>query len=617
MSVHSDRRALVRLTGLLLVVLAGASARAADSWSYGASDHFEVYATGGAGTVREALTYFERTHTFFVQLFPNLAPKTKALTRLIIFSNDKQFAPYRPNASAAAFYLSGSDRDYIVMGRLDETSLPIVVHEYSHLALKHAGGVYPIWLNEGLAEFLSSMKLDDGHITVGSIQPYALQYLQASGQAMFDLKRLFAVGHDSPEYNARAHVGMFYAQSTVLTHMLLTDDRYRPKSGQFMKAVVGGMSSAEALQTVYGKDTETVGRDLANYITLTQFLSLSDPNKAKKVEKKSYQVRPASAIEAGVVTANLLASSRDGEEAARTAFVKLEQQAPNDLSVLESRAFFELRRGTRDSALPYFARALEQGTRNVTLLKTYVALDRANAATILPKAIELAPNDAALRIEHAAFLLGERKAGQAFGALQGVTPTAENGFDLYQVMARCYMVLNEPESAREAAARATRYAASGRQQEYAAGLLKSIDDFLAQRKAAASRSNVAGAGQPERTAESFSDPTELEPPARTSEAPPMRLLSGGSEVQIITVVGRLRNMVCTDGGDHFLEVFTGGQMLRLFFDDPLKVTVLGTKTGKADIHCGPQDGPITVGYTPTADPARKTAGVVRVLDYRK
>jgi hypothetical protein len=246
-----------------------------------------------------------------------------------------------------------------------------------------------------------------------------------------------------------------------------------------------------------------------------------------------------------------------------------------------------------------------------------VALDRANAATILPKAIELAPNDAALRIEHAAFLIGERKAGQAFGALQGVTPTAENGFDLYQVMARCYMVLNEPESAREAAARATRYAASGRQQEYAAGLLKSIDDFLAQRKAAASRSNVAGAGQPERTAESFSDPTELEPPARTSEAPPMRLLSGGSEVQIITVVGRLRNMVCTDGGDHFLEVFTGGQMLRLFFDDPLKVTVLGTKTGKADIHCGPQDGPITVGYTPTADPARKTAGVVRVLDYRK
>lgn len=35
--------------------------------------------------------------------------------RLIALRNDKEFAPYRPNETAAAFYLSGNQRGYIVM----------------------------------------------------------------------------------------------------------------------------------------------------------------------------------------------------------------------------------------------------------------------------------------------------------------------------------------------------------------------------------------------------------------------------------------------------------------------------------------------------------------------
>ena len=484
MNLHRNEPRAIGLAIVLGVLLTGTHARAADTWSYGASEHFEVYATGGAGAVREALTYFERAHSFLVQLFPSLSPKSKTLTRLIIFSNDRQFAPYRPNASTVAFYLSGADRDYIVMGRLDETSLPTVVHEYSHLVLKYSGGIYPVWLNEGLAEFLSSMAVIDGHLTVGTIQVGAVTYLQTPGSAMFDLNRLFAVSHDSPEYNARAHVGMFYAQSTVLTHMLMTDDRYRPKSTAFLSAVAGGMPSADALRTVYGRSADSVGRDLTNYITQSQFLNLSDPNKAKKSEKNTYQVRTASAVEGGLVTANLLANSPDGEKAARAAFTALEQQAPNDLSVLESRAFFELRRGTRGAALPYFARALEQGTRNASLLRTYILIDRANAETILPKAVALVPDDPDIRIEYASLLLNQRKAGQAFLAIRGLTPTVENGFNLYQVLANIYMLLEQPEEAREAATRASRYATPGPQADYAARLLKSIDTYLARRKAA-------------------------------------------------------------------------------------------------------------------------------------
>src|SRR5215510_8657920 len=126
-------RSFVLLASLLLV----ARAEAAEDWTYASSEHFEVYTTAGGGTARGALTYFERIHAFFAEQL-GVSPKQKVPTRVIIFSTDRQFAPYRPSQAAAAFYLSGADRDYIVMGRFDEESDDIVAHEYVHLLIRYS-----------------------------------------------------------------------------------------------------------------------------------------------------------------------------------------------------------------------------------------------------------------------------------------------------------------------------------------------------------------------------------------------------------------------------------------------------------------------------------------------
>ena len=144
-----------RLTLAICLVLTAAPL-AAEKWTYASSDYFEVYATGGDRQARDAITYFERVHAFFTD-FLKLSPQPGKPTRLIVFSSDKQFAPYRPNEVAAAFYLAGPDRDFIVMKSLDDESYPIVVHEYAHLIFRHSGARYPIWLNEGLAEFFSTL----------------------------------------------------------------------------------------------------------------------------------------------------------------------------------------------------------------------------------------------------------------------------------------------------------------------------------------------------------------------------------------------------------------------------------------------------------------------------
>lgn len=124
------------LYGMAVTTMLAVPIEAAANWTYGTSEHFEVYTTGNAAKAREAMNAFERIHAFFSEVL-KVAPQTPTPTRLIIFSNEKEFAPYRPNEGVGAFYQPGPDRDYIVMRELDAESYPVAVHEYWHLVVRH------------------------------------------------------------------------------------------------------------------------------------------------------------------------------------------------------------------------------------------------------------------------------------------------------------------------------------------------------------------------------------------------------------------------------------------------------------------------------------------------
>jgi hypothetical protein len=248
-----------RLLALLAVALPVA-ASAATTWTQAASAHFEVYTTGGESRAREALVYFERAHAFFSN-YLKLSPKQARPTRPVVFSNEKEYAPYRYNESAIAYYQAGPDGDYIVMRSLDADALPIVVHEYVHLIIRYSGETFPVWLNEGLAEYFSTLAPEGSNkMGVGLVQEGRLRYLTEGAGRLMTLDKLFAVTHDSPEYTTKTHSGTFYSQSWALTHMLLSDERYRPQSSQFLSAVSKGTAVADALSaTINGRSTSCSG----------------------------------------------------------------------------------------------------------------------------------------------------------------------------------------------------------------------------------------------------------------------------------------------------------------------------------------------------------------------
>jgi tetratricopeptide (TPR) repeat protein len=575
----------------ILTVVTATNAGAA--WAYAASEHFEVYAAGGDRDARDALNYFERVHAFFTD-YMGLPTRPGTVTRLVVFNGDRQFAPYRLNEVSTAFYLSGPDRDFIVMKSFDENANRIVVHEYAHLVIRHAGLRFPLWLNEGLAEFFSTLAPEGQRMSVGAVPLDRLLYL-SDRTTMLPLERLFAVTSGSSEYNTQTHAGVFYSQSWALTHMLMVDSRYRGKFKDLQKRIGSGMPSAAAFAEVYGMTPAAVARDLANYVQRNQYSYFLANYKFPPLMDK-VATRAVDAFEADLMGANLLAGMINRQDEARAAFARLSSQRPDDLALAESRAYFELRRGRRDQALPQFARAVQLGSRNPRLYRDFAAIEPSRAEELLGRALLLAPDDLDIRVRYGRVLLNQRKSADAIATLMAVKGDPQD-FNLFQVLATAYMQTNQLPEAREAAGRAAKYAEPGPEAEFAARLVKSIDDALAFR---------ARAQQP--AARSGAPPATSAPPGVAATAAPFR-------GPLLLVDGRITNKIC-GSGPPVLEVTTGKETVRLLIDDPIAVTVVGKGASATALECGRLNIPISVGFEPTANAEHKTEGNVRRLDYR-
>jgi hypothetical protein len=604
---------------LLLVacVLLIARPAAAQTWTYASSDHFEVYTTGGDRTAREVLEHFERVHVFFTD-FLKLSPGGAPLTRLIVFSNEREFAPYRPNEVAAAYYQPGPDRDYIVMRAFDEGASQVVAHEYSHLVFRRSGARYPLWLNEGFADFFSTLTPDGNKMKVGLPPEGRLYYLREGGQGLMPLPSLFAVGRDSREYNANSHAGLFYSQSWALTHLLLTDANYRPALVAFLDAIDAGSDAGTAIEKAYGRPLATVMHDLNAHVRRDQYrYYIADYTAPPRTNR--LPTRRVEAFDAALVTANLLAISRDKGDEARAAFERLAAEKPDDLRLVESRAYFELRRGEAAVAQTYLARAVALGSKTPSVYRDYAVVAPEKAAELLSRAIELDPQDLDTRLRYGSVLLTAGRNGEALAALAKVKYVPrESAFQYFQLLAGAYLRLNEMERARSAAVEVKKYAGPGAQTQYADRLLKSIDDYAASRAAAQKAAREIAAARAAFAEAAARQPTADAPPGAPSFEPaPFTLASGDRSGTLMVVVsGRIRNMECA-GGAPILEVATGTGTLRLSIDDGLKISVQGLNTHTVDLQCGKQDVPLRIGYEPVVDPGRKTVGNVRLLDYRK
>src|SRR5438046_10255581 len=101
----------------LLAVMPAVVLPAQTRWLHLRTDHFEMYSSAGEGSARETLRNFEQVRSFFIDATPH-ASAAGARVFIVGFNSEKEYAPYRFNEFAQAYYHTGADRDYIVMRKV-------------------------------------------------------------------------------------------------------------------------------------------------------------------------------------------------------------------------------------------------------------------------------------------------------------------------------------------------------------------------------------------------------------------------------------------------------------------------------------------------------------------
>ncbi|MSO20805.1 MAG: hypothetical protein EXQ56_10160 [Acidobacteria bacterium] len=440
-------------------------------WRRLTTANFELLTTEGDRRARAALLHFEQVRSFFLKVGIK-EPVSESKTLIVAFQSEKEFKPYRPTESAAAYYQRGYDRDYIVMQELSPDFLSGATHEYVHLLVQHSGMRLPAWLNEGLADFYSTMTPVGKKVKVGEIIPGRIYSFRES--KMLDLPTLFTVDHDSPYYNERDRTQIFYAQSWALTHMLMLSETYRPKYGEWMSALVAGKSHEEAFQSAYGQTLATVEKSLNSYFRAATYnYALFDTQLEKSAEEPAIEI--VSALESGLALASIMGAGPKADEA-RELLVGLEKKFPDDHRIPAALGYLALREHPNpDEAMAreQFAKAIAMNSPEVRLLVDYARLleneTRADgegglrergaardsrSMPVLLRALEMRPTQYEVCYDLARMLFNENAFAQAIIALQPLKSlTREQGRQIFRLLAYLYLQVKQPTDAKSAAER--------------------------------------------------------------------------------------------------------------------------------------------------------------------
>jgi tetratricopeptide (TPR) repeat protein len=592
---------LVRCFAALPVLVSILPLQAEQHWISLTTPHFEMYTTNGAGSGTRALQVFERVRAFFLEASPTKqAPDTPV--RIIAFRSEKEFAPYRPNGGAAAYYQRSRKRDYIVMQDLSTDNYRTAVHEYTHLIVEHAGVKLPIWLNEGLADLYSSLEPRGDQTIVGRPLEGHLQLL--GQQKWLDLSVLLAVQQDSPYYNDRDKMAIFYAQSWALTHMLVLGKDYHAGFSRFISSIAGGKSAEASFASVYGKTLGQVRADLNGYFQKTTIqVSVFDI----KMEKINLQPRIAdlTSLHTELALTDLLASQPRKSAEAKNRLERIAAQYPENAEVEESLGYFAWQSGDSSTAADHFAKAVTKGIDDPEMLYHYATLiDQQReklelSIAALRKALELKPG-----YREARYLLGlQEMNAQHYGAALSVLTSLKTikpaeAFTVYSALAYCDLKLNIPEQARVLGQRAKEYAGTEAERQRASEFLEYLDRLERYKKAAAE------------TPAAFTEVTqEPGPIPRARHQPTVMIDHQGLE----RAVGTAESLECRGSALH-LHVRVEEKSIVFAIRDPKKIIVRNTKDGYVDFACGPiKSMPVTVLFAP--DTTGSTAGLVRELEF--
>jgi tetratricopeptide (TPR) repeat protein len=250
------------------------------------SAHFSVLTDAGEAKGRVVAVRFEQMRAEFGQLLARSKLKTPVPVEIIALKGDDEYARVAPPyaANAPGFFLRGDDRNYVVLNLFEDDGWGTASNEYSHLLLNYNYPPSQPWFDEGITEYFSSLELTDTQAWIGGDPempaaprenllgrrvplrdvPKSLTEL-LNGPVWLSVPDLFTMRHDTPVSPGASRSTLFYAQSWIVMHYLINQNKLSETGTYFDLVEIQKVPVEQAIQKAYGMSAEQFGQAVKDY----------------------------------------------------------------------------------------------------------------------------------------------------------------------------------------------------------------------------------------------------------------------------------------------------------------------------------------------------------------
>ena len=291
---------------------------------------------------------------------------------IVLFQNESERWAFRPVTSGA---------DYIDQANGDIERSPTIIlsavayptekwlareeflHELTHRFVAFTYGAVPIWLNEGLAQYLSTMHVEDGMATLGDL-PYGYRltrgYVASVGELLAVDRRTFYGNAQQTIAGENARL-RYYRGSWAFVHFLHNGPPpIRAGFQAFIQRLDGGAPLRDAWRETLGRVPKAeIERGFSTYVTADSWtgtelpLHLAQPASIERsVPLRDEEVH---LLWARLANRSLPATDPRSEEAQ---LAEAERAAPGSPEVRYRRGCVALEQRHEDDAAKYFEAAL-------------------------------------------------------------------------------------------------------------------------------------------------------------------------------------------------------------------------------------------------------------------
>lgn len=310
----------------------------------GASEARTRELAGQIGTFRAAVE-----QSFGVKLTPAIPMRIYALS-----SRDwKRYA--QPRTGIAGYFVAQPFASDLIFDAEDTSggAHELMFHEYVHYILRTFWvGEVPPFLDEGLAEVLSTARFEKGSVRIGPRHDH-IRFLRRNEWLSFE--RLLDVKRHDPEYLDHALAPAFYAQAwATVYYAIAVNPAFGERLTAYLRELSAGGSNVKAAERLVGAVSAEANRDIAEYIRKRRPLPAARLAVVAPASLEEGRLRSLSVEESNLALGELMLRLADRQQKAQALFDKVLEQSPGSAPARVGHAWSLLLGGRRGEAAAAF-----------------------------------------------------------------------------------------------------------------------------------------------------------------------------------------------------------------------------------------------------------------------